>query len=144
VSATPTSLDPDAPRLDLCAESTHLRVGESVTVVGVLTNLGLPQFAISARSCGAADFVPIAVVAGDDVRVVGSAGPVLSLVEARADFAGLTLVLRATAAGCAEVAIGATGEASEVDAEGRRAYFWTSVGAPILRLTVEAAATPEA
>ena len=126
----PTLITPaakPAPRIDVTASATSLRVGETVTLTGIPSNIGIPYYTLMLSS-GAS----VTITYDNQVQQALGANPQFELVSAAAGMGEVTFVLRALAPGTVDVTISATGEVTS--AEG--AYMWGYGASAPVTLTI--------
>jgi hypothetical protein len=99
------------PHVEVCASATTVSVGQRVTLVGQVVDIGLPYFYLMVRPAGPGDFQPwLTVTYTNEIKAQADNGGPLEVVSARGDMQQLVVVLRARSAGAVDVVVNATGE----------------------------------
>ena len=99
------------PHVEVCASATTVSVGQQVTLVGQVVDIGLPYFFLMVRPAGVGDFQQwLAVTYNNEIKAQADSAEPLELVSAHGDMYQLVVVLRARSAGAVDVAVNATGE----------------------------------
>jgi len=111
--APPSTVTPSTqinPRVELRANATTIKVGDTVTVTAQAIDLGLPIFYIRVKD-GTGDFQEMAQITYDNkTRNVKDVSKILEFVSGSGGLTQATLVFRGRAAGTASIQINATGE----------------------------------
>jgi hypothetical protein len=122
-----------APVIQIQAGSPALKVGETLTLAASLSGVGMPYFDLAVLDQGAAQSqVLVQVTFENVVNPRPGASAVLELVSAEGRMDQATFVLRAKAAGTAEVTVYASGEV-QVD---QGVFAWGGAGSDPLQVTV--------
>jgi len=98
------------PHVEICASTTRVKAGDFVTILGKPVDIGLPYYTLSIQDSGALEAALIEVTYDNQARPSRGASRVFEFESAHGEMNQVTFVLRAQAAGTAEVRIGATGE----------------------------------
>jgi hypothetical protein len=99
------------PHVEVCASATTVSVGQSLTLVGQVVDIGLPYFYVMVRPAGAGEFRQwLGVTYNNEIKAQSDSGEPLEVVSARGDMHQLVVVLRARSAGAVDVVVNATGE----------------------------------
>ncbi len=99
------------PHVEVCASATTVSVGQQITLVGQVVDIGLPYFFLMVRPAGTGDFQQwVAITYNNEIKGQADSAEPLELVSARADMYQIGVVLRARSAGAVDVAVNATGE----------------------------------
>lgn len=99
------------PHVEICASASVIRVGETVTVLGVVVDIGLAYYQLYLQDSGAPEAAQALEVTYDgQVRSTAEASAVLDVVSTQAEMRQATFVLRGRAPGVVRVQIGARGE----------------------------------
>jgi len=120
------------PQVQVEANTTTLKVGESLTVTGKPIGIGLPYYYLIVRDEGVQDAPPLVQITYDNhpTPLEGSS-QVLEFVSAEGSMEVVTFTLRAKAAGVTTVMINATGEVPGSDGTA-----WGGEGSGIILITV--------
>jgi hypothetical protein len=122
------------PSIALEATPVILHVGETLTVVGRPTGIGLPYYDLTVQDQGAQQAQVLGQVTYENqARPQPGMSQVLELVSAQGDMNQATFVLRAKAPGTAAVQISATGEVQTESG----AYTWSGGSSQAIAITVE-------
>jgi hypothetical protein len=128
------SLPGQTPSIALEATPVILQVGETLTVVGRPTGIGLPYYDLTVQDQGAQQAQVLGQVTYENqARPQPGMSQVLELVSAQGDMNQATFVLRAKAPGTAAVQISATGEVQTESG----AYTWSGGSSQAIEITVE-------
>jgi len=99
------------PHVEVCASATTVSIGQSITLVGQVVDIGLPYFNVMVRPAGARDFQPwLTITYSNEIKTQADSAEPLELVSAQGDMHQVVLVLRARSAGAVDVIVNATGE----------------------------------
>jgi len=99
------------PHVEICASTQALKVGDTVTVIGVPVDIGLPYYDLAIKDSGMAEYAQIVQVTYDNkMKNWTGTSAVLEFVSAEGKMNRVVFVLRARAAGITQVRINATGE----------------------------------
>ncbi len=99
------------PHVEICASAPTIRVGETVTVIGLVVDIGLAYYQLYLQDSGAPEAAQALEITYDgQVRSTAEASAVLDVVSTQAEMWQATFVLRGRAPGVVQVRIGATGE----------------------------------
>ncbi len=99
------------PHVELCASATTVSVGQQVTLLGQVVDIGLPYYYVMVRPAGAGDFQQwVAVTYDNEIKGQADSAEPLTLVSVRADMDQVVVVLQARSAGAVDVFVNATGE----------------------------------
>lgn len=121
------------PQVLLEVSAISLRVGETLTVTGRPSGIGMPYYIVMVQDAGAAEAQPLGQVTYENQpQPQPGASQVFELVSAEGGMDVVTFVLRAKVAGSAAVNINATGE---VQGESG-AYTWSGGGSQPITITV--------
>ena len=129
---TPTAAVPEA-HVEISADQTTIRVGDTVTITGVPRGIGLSIFMLNLTSG-----LSVRVRYDNQDQTVVTTDPLFEVVSISAEMYRATFVLRALAAGTTEATISASGEVSAAAGEGGYSgvYGWGVRTSPALTLTI--------
>jgi hypothetical protein len=129
-TALPQRVDP---HVELCASSTTVKVGETVTVVGQSVDIGFPYYDVRLKDQGAADFALLTEVTYlNQVKSRADVSQVLGLVSVEGQGDDLVVILRARGAGRTQLVASAEGEVHfGYNSYNGPAMFLTGVSDPI-------------
>jgi len=107
-TALPQQIDP---HVEVCASATTVKVGDTLTVLAQVVDVGIPTYLVSLQDDGAADPGNLLLITFENVvQNRADVSQVLALVSATAHNNSLVLTLQARAAGHTELRVLAHGE----------------------------------
>lgn len=108
----PVDVDPLVdPHIEIDLPVTLYKVGDTITIVGTVVDIGLPYFSIIVRDEGVQDNPPMAEITYENkLTLMDGTSSILELKSASASNDQITLVFLAKKAGKTTVMINATGE----------------------------------
>jgi hypothetical protein len=122
------------PHVDVQADKTTLKVGETLTIVGVPVEISNPSYEINVRDAGVENMPSLAgVTYNNQVTQLGGSSGVLEFVSAEGGLEQVKFVLRAKAPGSTTVTVIATGE---IHNPGSGQASWTGQGSGSVDITV--------
>ncbi len=99
------------PHVEVCASATTVSVGQTITLLAQVVDIGLPYFNVMVRPAGTGDFRPwFTVTYSNEIKAQADSAEPLELVSAQGNMNQLVVVLRARSAGAVDVVVNATGE----------------------------------
>ncbi len=122
------------PHVDVTADHTTLKVGDTLTITGVPVQISNPSYEVNVRDAGVENAPSLANVTYDNqVTTLDGTSGVLEFVSAQGGLEQVTFVLRAKAPGTTTVTVIATGE---IHNPGTGQASWTGQGEGTVDITV--------
>jgi hypothetical protein len=122
------------PHVEVTADHTTLKVGDTLTITGVPIQISNPSYEVNVRDAGVEDMPSLVKVTYDNqVTPLNGSSGVLEFVSAEGGLEQVTFVLRAKAPGATTVTIIATGE---IHNPGSGLASWIGQGEGVVDITV--------